>query len=77
MIIFYSLLLLEKFYWLKIYDIPQMGRAAKGRAIVNVLELEKGESIQTCIPVREFDDEHYLILATKKGIIKKDSIISI
>ena len=48
-----------------------MGRAAKGRAIVNVLELEKGESIQTCIPVREFDDEHYLLLATKKGIIKK------
>ena len=60
-----------KVYWLKIYDIPQMGRAAKGRAIVNVLELQKGESIQTCIPVREFDDEHYLILATKKGIIKK------
>ena len=60
-----------KVYWLKIYDVPQMGRAAKGRAIVNVLELEKGESIQTCIPVREFDDEHYLLLATKKGIIKK------
>ncbi len=60
-----------KVYWLKIYDIPQMGRAAKGRAIVNVLELDKGEGIQTCIPVREFDDEHYLILATKKGIIKK------
>ncbi len=60
-----------KVYWLKIYDIPQMGRAAKGRAIVNVLELNKGESVQTCIPVREFDDEHYLLLATKKGIIKK------
>lgn len=60
-----------KVYWLKIYDIPQMGRAAKGRAIVNVLELEKDEAIQTCIPVREFDDEHYLLLATKKGIVKK------
>ena len=60
-----------KVYWLKIYDIPQFGRAAKGRAIVNVLELEKNECIQTCIAVREFDDEHYLILATKKGVIKK------
>ena len=60
-----------KVYWLKIYDIPQMGRAAKGRAIINVLELAKDETIQTCIPVREFDDEHYLLLATKKGIVKK------
>ena len=60
-----------KVYWLKIYDIPQFGRAAKGRAIVNVLELDKNECIQTCIAVREFDDEHYLILATKKGVIKK------
>ena len=61
-----------KVYWLKIYDIPQFGRAAKGRAIVNVLELDKNECIQTCIAVREFDDEHYLILATKKGVIKKN-----
>ncbi len=60
-----------KVHWLKIYDIPQMGRAAKGRSIVNVLELEKDEKIQTCIAVREFDDDHYLVLATKKGVIKK------
>lgn len=60
-----------KVHWLKIYDVPAMGRAAKGRSIVNLLQLEKDENIQTCLPVREFDEEHYLVLATKKGVIKK------
>lgn len=60
-----------KVHWLKIYDIPQMGRAAKGRSIVNVLQLEKDEVVQTCVAVREFDDNHFLVLATKKGVIKK------
>ncbi len=60
-----------KVHWLKVYDIPQMGRAAKGRAIVNVLQLEKDERVQTWLAVREFDEEHFLVLATKKGVIKK------
>ena len=60
-----------KVYWLKIYDIPQMGRAAKGRPLVNILQLEKDEKVQTLLPVREFDDKHYLVLVTKKGVIKK------
>lgn len=60
-----------KVHWLKIYDIPQMGRAAKGRPIVNLLQLEANENVQAMLPVREFDDQHYLVLATKKGIIKK------
>lgn len=60
-----------KIHWLKVYDVPQMGRAAKGRSIVNLLELEKDEKIQALVPVREFDDDHFLVLATRQGILKK------
>lgn len=58
-------------YWLKVYDIPEMSRTAKGRALVNVLELSKGEMITSMIPVREFDDSRYLVMATGSGTIKK------
>lgn len=58
-------------YWLKVYDIPQMGRAAKGRNLANVLEMGKGESIASLIPVREFDDSRFLVMATDRGTIKK------
>ena len=58
-------------HWLKVYDVPEMGRAAKGRAIANVLSLDAGEKISAMVPVRTFDDEHYLVMATRKGVIKK------
>jgi len=58
-------------HWLKVYDIPEMGRAAKGRALANVLALREGERISAMVPVRTFDDDHFLLLATKRGIIKK------
>jgi DNA gyrase subunit A len=58
-------------HWLKVYDVPEMGRTAKGRAIANVLSLEADEKVSAMIPVRTFDDEHYLVMATKKGVIKK------
>ena len=58
-------------HWLKVYDVPEMGRAAKGRAIANVLSLDPGEKISAMIPVRVFDDDHYLVMATRKGVIKK------
>jgi len=59
-------------YWLKAYKVPAAGRHAKGKPIVNLIErLEPGEFIMSTIPVRGFDDEHYLVFATKKGIIKK------
>ncbi|MHC4883693.1 MAG: DNA gyrase subunit A [Planctomycetota bacterium] len=58
-------------YWLKVYDIPEMGRTAKGRALVNVLQLGKGEKITSMIPVREFDDSRFLVMATRSGTIKK------
>jgi DNA gyrase subunit A len=61
---------LGKVYWLKVYDVPHFGRVAKGRAIVNLLNLEKDENVTSMIPVREFDDRN-LVMATKNGIIKK------
>lgn len=59
-----------KVYWLKVYDVPNVGRVAKGRAIVNLLNLEKDENVTSTIPIRKFDDRQ-LVMATKKGIIKK------
>jgi len=61
-----------KAFWLKGYKIPEGSRHAKGKAIINLLpRLEEGEYVETAIPVHEFNDEHYLVFATKKGIIKK------
>jgi DNA gyrase subunit A len=61
-----------KAYWLKGYLIPEGGRHAKGKAIINLLpRLEEGEFVETAIPIHEFDDEHYLVFATKNGLIKK------
>ncbi|MEK6728539.1 MAG: DNA gyrase C-terminal beta-propeller domain-containing protein, partial [Planctomycetota bacterium] len=57
-------------YWQKVYDIPQMGKAAKGRAIINLLELKEGEGVTSLIPVRDFD-ERQLVMATGNGTIKK------
>ncbi|MHC4321515.1 MAG: DNA gyrase subunit A [Planctomycetota bacterium] len=59
-----------KVYWQKVYDIPSASRIAKGRAIVNLLELGKDENVTSTIPVRKFDDRQ-LVMATKNGIIKK------
>ena len=60
-----------KVYWQKVYDLPLQGRTAKGRALVNLLNLSEGEKVQDCIDVREFDDERSLLMATQKGIVKK------
>ena len=60
-----------KCYWLKVYDIPQGGRATRGRAIVNLIECDPGEKIEAFVSVKEFDDSHYIIMATRNGIIKK------
>ncbi len=58
-------------YWLKVYEIPQGGRAAKGRPIVNMLELDKDEQIAAFLPVREFSGDRYVLMATRKGLVKK------
>ncbi|MFC1741234.1 DNA gyrase subunit A [Nanoarchaeota archaeon] len=61
-------------YWLKVYDIPLGSRQAKGKAIVNLIRLKEGERIKAFIPVREFDDQHYVMMCTKSGTIKKTSL---
>ncbi|MBD3349535.1 MAG: DNA gyrase subunit A [Candidatus Eisenbacteria bacterium] len=58
-------------HWLRVHEIPQVGRAAKGKAIVNLLQVQKGEYLRGFVPVREFDDEHYIVMASKNGIVKK------
>ncbi|MCD6378063.1 MAG: DNA gyrase subunit A [Planctomycetes bacterium] len=59
-----------RMYWLKVYDVPSMSRQSRGRAIVNILSLQKDERICAVIAVRKFDDR-YLVIGTKKGKVKK------
>lgn len=61
---------LGRLYWLKTYQIPEAGRTAKGKALVNLLALSEGERITTALPIRDFK-EGYLVMFTKKGIVKK------
>jgi DNA gyrase subunit A len=65
---------LGKVYRLKAYEIPESGRQAKGTAIINLLPLSPGEKIQAVIPVKEFNENQYLLMATKLGIIKKTAL---
>ncbi len=63
-----------KVYRLKAYEIPEAGRTAKGTAIVNILALDPGEKITAVIPVKQFLDTEYLVMATQNGIIKKTAL---
>jgi DNA gyrase subunit A len=65
---------LGRIYWLKIYQIPEMGRAAKGKAFVNLLQISQRERITAVFSIKEFKDDRFLIMATKRGIIKKTSL---
>lgn len=59
-------------YWQKIYDIPELNRDSRGRAVVNLLNLSEGETIADCRPVRDFNlPGHFLMMATRKGLVKK------
>ena len=60
-----------RLYWLKVYNVPAGGRAARGKPVVNLLPLEEGEKISAMLPVKSFDDEHYVFMATSNGIVKK------
>lgn len=55
----------------KVYEVPQAGRAARGKAMVNLLPVEKDEKISATLAIREFDDDHYIVMATGNGVIKK------
>lgn len=60
-----------KAHWLKVHEVPQAGRLSKGKAIVNLLQLESGEGVSARVPVKEFDPKKFLVLVTKQGLIKK------
>ncbi|TCT12235.1 DNA gyrase subunit A [Natranaerovirga pectinivora] len=64
-----------KVYRLKAYEIPESSRTARGTAIINLLQIEAGEYITAVIPIREYEDDKYLIMATRKGIIKKTGLM--
>jgi DNA gyrase subunit A len=66
-------------HWLKIWELPQLGRAARGKALVNVLQLTDGEKVQATLPVRRFDEtsaDEFVLLCTRKGVIKKTTLDS-
>ena len=63
-----------KVYWLKVHEIPEAGRTSKGKAMVNLLALASGEKVTTTLPVREFRDDQYVVMATRRGIIKKTEL---
>ncbi len=61
-----------KVYWRKVYELPQLARDARGRAIVNLLNLTEGEQITDCRAIRDFDQpDHFLVMATAEGLVKK------
>jgi DNA gyrase subunit A len=60
-----------KCYWLKVFEVPEGGRATKGRSILNLIEKEKDENITAFVAVKEFRDDQYVIMCTKQGVIKK------
>ena len=64
-----------KVYWLKVYEIPEAGRAARGKAIVNLLNLAAGEKITTILAVKEFVEDKFIMMATRHGVVKKTSLM--
>ncbi|MFI4886452.1 MAG: DNA gyrase subunit A [Steroidobacterales bacterium] len=60
-----------KVYWLKVYELPQAGRSSLGRPMVNLLPLEPGEKINALLPVKQYDEQHYVFMATSQGTVKK------
>jgi DNA gyrase subunit A len=63
-----------KVYWLKVYELPQAGRTARGKPIVNLLPLEPGERINAVLPIREFSADHFVFMATARGTVKKTAL---
>lgn len=62
---------LGRVYWIKVYSVPQGGRTSRGKPIVNLLQLGAGEKINAVLPVKTFDDEHFVFMATASGTVKK------
>jgi len=64
-----------KCYWLKVYELPQAGRTARGRPMVNLLPLEQGERINAVLPVREYAEDRFVFMATASGTVKKTPLV--
>ncbi|MCK5732585.1 MAG: DNA gyrase subunit A [Candidatus Latescibacteria bacterium] len=58
-------------YWLKVHEIPEGGRMARGRSVANLLAMDREASIAAIVPVKEFDEDHFLLMATQHGLVKK------
>jgi len=67
---------LGRVHWLKVYEIPQSSRAARGKAVVNLLQLSQGETISSYVRVKEFKEGLFLVMATKNGLIKKTDLMA-
>ncbi len=63
-----------KMYWLKVYEVPQGGRTSRGKPIVNMVQLSEGEKITAILPVTEFNDDHFVFMATSRGVVKKSPL---
>ena len=67
---------LGKVYWLKVHEIPQGGRATRGKAIVNLLQLSSEENVTSILPVKEFVEDKYIVTATRNGVVKKTELMA-
>jgi DNA gyrase subunit A len=63
-------------YWLKVHEIPDVGPGGKGKSIANLVSLEEGERIAAMLAVKEFEDDKFIVMATRKGVIKKTALSS-
>jgi len=63
-----------KVYWLKVYQLPMAGRGSRGKPIINLLPLEEGERINAVMPIREYDENYFVFMATSSGTVKKTSL---
>lgn len=66
---------LGKVFWLKVHELPQAGRTAKGKAITNLIRMSSNDNVAAVLPVREFKEGSYIIMATKNGVVKKASLM--
>jgi DNA gyrase subunit A len=60
-----------RLYWLKVFEVPQGSRSSRGKPVVNMFPLEEGEKVTAVVPVKEFDEQHYVFMATAQGTVKK------
>ena len=67
---------LGKVYWKRVFELPQAGRASKGRAVVNLLPLEENETIISCLPVTEYTETNFVLMSTRKGVVKKTELLA-